>query len=217
MALHGDNASRGNGSTDCVCFPRIDHGPHRIPFASFALGDQNNKPSRRGVPRLDQTMHIFIGAVIVGLFATSIVCLKRHCVSASDGKSNSEPEPSLHTPLRSWQVCAMVFLSAPAAIAGADGLITHYLLSESELTSVGLVCAWGALVSNAFTVTILYAFTIRKRPISKPIAPPMPVTPLQVRPDGVDFGQIPPVTPQWQLASVSRDDARRPMITDAVL
>ena len=96
-------------------------------------------------------MHIFIGAVVVGFISMAVMFARRHGDTAGERAA-----------LGNWQLYSLVFLSAPAVIAGADGLISHYLVSGSRLSDVGLACAWAAVISNSVLFAILYSVSRRK-------------------------------------------------------
>ena len=121
--------------------------------------------------RGESAMDIFIGAIVIGLFASATVYFKRRRSAGRD----LPVDTSNYTLIHDWQVYLMVFLSTPAAIAGGDVLITHYFVAETHLSQIGLAGAWAALISNAATVAIL--FTTYKQRRSNRASSPAPVGP----------------------------------------
>ena len=99
-------------------------------------------------------MYIIIGALVMGLLSVAVMFLRRR-TQGDMAKAR----------LQEWQVYCLAFVSAPAAIAGGDGLVTHYFIAESSLSSVGLASAWAALIANGVTVAILYSIPWRTQSI----------------------------------------------------
>lgn len=108
-------------------------------------------------------MDIIIGAIVIGFFAFIAIYLKHHQRAVVSAGDDQTIDTSKYTLVHDWQVYMMVFLSAPAAVAGGDVLISHYFVSDTHLPQIGLAGAWAALVSNAATVAILFSSYKRRR------------------------------------------------------